>query len=152
VFATYVEFKRLYPDEFKFASKSELAEKQNFPSELPDGYLTRTETSENQTKYFLDCFEDTTEYRRLVHKIRQHIGYAEGDSWKSVFPILPTMLMVCESTKLQRRMTRIAQRELQSSIASLQFLVITFDKLSGSKSNEKATWSNVEDPEELVTL
>lgn len=153
VFATYVEFKRLYPGEFKFFSKSELAGRKHMPQQLPDAYLDRINKESGQTDhYFLDCFEDAELYRSLVYKIRQLINYAENDTWKKSLTTLPVILMVCESKKLERRMIRIAERELQSSIASLQFKTTIFDTLATVSSRKEAIWRDVEDYEKLVCL
>lgn len=153
VFNSYTEFKRLYVGKLKFYSKSEMASRKHMPSQLPDAYISLEDDKDGSARhFFLECFEDATEYRRLVNKIRQHINYAENDDWKSAFTSSPAILMVCESIKLKRRMIRIAERELQSSIADLQFLTTKRDQLSSSLDKDQAIWNDVTEPEKLLSI
>ncbi|HEY4963374.1 MAG TPA: replication-relaxation family protein [Candidatus Saccharimonadales bacterium] len=154
VFSVYVEFKRLYPEEFKFFSKSELAERKGMPERMPDAYLHRTVTSHTQANdYFLDSYEEATYYLVIQRKIRQYIKYAEDETWQNhTNRKLPTMLIVCETKALQRQMLRLAAKELDKTYVDLKFLATTTEALVSSQSKKELIWRNASEPEESTSL
>jgi len=148
VFAIYVEFKRLYPGEFNFFSSSELKDKKHLPKYLPDVYLSRkTRGNSRANDFFLDSYEEATYYRHLQTRIRQYIAYAESDKWQDATKRpLPTIIMVCETKSLERRMLRIAARELDTSYADLIFLAIDKEALTSAQNRDQLKWSNALEP------
>jgi hypothetical protein len=152
LFEIYVAFKRLYPDTFRFYSKNELAGKTNLPEELPDARLSRIKAKPNKDNdFFLECYEDSIVYRRLIIKIRRLIDYAETDKWqKRTDQMFPTILLVCESRTLQFRVIRLVKRVLDSSFASPIILTILKDDLV--KSGNESKWIKISDEDEFVLI
>jgi len=153
LFEIYVAFKKLYPNTFKFYSKSELAARSNLPKDAPDALISRIKTNSNHNNdYFLESYEDSIPYRRLIIKIRRFISYAENGSWEKLTDNkLPTILMVCESKTLQYRVMRLVHRELDSSYVDLKFLTILKEELV-KDSSDIPKWIRISDENELVGL
>ena len=153
LFEIYVRFKKLYPGTFRFYSKSELAGRPNLPEDAPDARVTRIKTdSKKDNDYFLESYEDSIPYRRLIIKIRRFISYAENGSWEKLTENkLPTVLMVCESKTLQYRVMRLVHRELDSSYVDLKFLTILKEELA-KDSSDIPKWIRISDENELVLI
>ena len=138
VLTIYLKLANLYP-KFKIYSKSSIRDLMN---NAPDMMLTKNKT----TTYLLDYYQDDITYRNLIVKIRRFIDYVDDLDQENLNPII---LIVCQSSSLQRKVTRLIKRELNNSYVYLTFLVITKDELLSSQN--KLKWLNVEE-EELVSL
>jgi hypothetical protein len=153
IFAIYVEFKRLYPEQFVFFSKTELAERKSMPKLLPDAYVKRINVSQTKANdYFLDSYETTTYYLQLQRKIREYINYAESETWENTTDSkLPTILMVCETKALQRRMMKLASKELEKTYVDLTFIATTKSALAEANKDENI-WIDAAEPEQSSFL
>ncbi len=138
VLTVYLKLANLYP-KFKIYSKSSI---RDLMDNAPDMMLTKNKT----TTYLLDYYQDDITYRNLIVKIRRFIDYADDLDQENLNPII---LIICQSTSLQKKVTRLIKRELNNSYVYLTFLIITKDKLLSSQNGLK--WLNVEE-EELVDL
>ena len=107
----------------------------------PDMMLTK-----NKTTYLLDYYQDEITYRNLIVKIRRFIDYTDNLDNEA---IILTILIVCQSRLLQKKVTRLIRRELNNSYVYLTFLIVTKDALLSSQ--DKLKWLNVEEYE-LVSL
>jgi len=136
VFKTYVTIKLRYPKAFQFYSKSELSSWKYLPRDLTDAYLIRNDTSNAKiiafgskdddqpvpNDYFLSFYEANAPYWRTKNSIRKYITYAESERWqKATKNDFPTVLIACETKKLERRLRNLSERELENSWASVRF-------------------------------
>jgi len=138
VLAIYLKLANLYP-RLKINTKSSI---RDLMDNAPDMMLTKNKT----TTYLLDYYQDDITYRNLIVKIRRFIDYADDLDQENLNPII---LIVCQATSLQRKVTRLIKRELNNSYVYLTFLIITKDELLSSQN--KLKWLNVEE-DELVNL
>jgi hypothetical protein len=121
--------------------------------EAPDAQLGRIKTDQlRDNDFFLESYEDSIPYRRLIIKIRRFITYAENGNWEKLTDDkLPTILMVCESKTLQYRVMRLVRRELDNSYVDLTFLTTTKEELAKDSPNI-LNWIRISDENELVLL
>lgn len=150
VFETYIQLKRLYQDQLKFFSKSELTGRRGLPKTLPDALLL-IKGRVHDRQYFLDTVEEKTSYVQSLVKLKQYVAYAESEKWQKAFADMPAILLVCESESIMRRMQRLAQKELETTFAEIKFLVTTKTKLQSAQHNEPI-WTDVDEPEEPRSL
>ena len=148
-----MEFKRLYPEQFVFFSKTELAERKSMPKLLPDAYVKRINVSQTKANdYFLASYETATYYLQLQRKIREYINYAESETWENTTDRkLPTILMVCETKALQRRMMKLASKELEKTYVDLTFIATTKSALAEAHKDENI-WTDAAEPEQSSSL
>lgn len=147
VFNVYNYFKHTYKGLFKFYSKTETRSMDYLPKQRPDGYLVDT-TSDK--KYFLDCLEDTMTYWTLRKTIKRYIYYFEHEIWqKTQDSPVPSVLIVCESEQLRRKIRNVIKKELDSTYAVIDFLIRTDTSL---KTDAKDKWTNPVDPDKLFGL
>ncbi len=138
VLTIYLKLTNLYP-KFKIYPKSSI---RDLMDNSPDMMLTKNKT----TTYLLDYYQEQITYRNLIVKIRRYIDYTDNLDQEA---IRPTILIVCQSSSLQKKVTRLIKRELNNSYVYLTFLITTKDELLSSQ--DKLKWLNVED-DELVNL
>lgn len=125
VFQTYIQLKTSYPGRYKFYSKSELIGKLHVPKQRPDAYLVDTQ---NDQSYYLEFLETSMSFWTLKKTIRKYITYAELGIWqKYQSKPLPTILLVCETDHLERKVKSMAIKELDKSYSDVSILT----KLSG---------------------
>ena len=129
----YLKLTSLYP-QFKIYPKSTIRDLMN---NAPDMMLTK-----NKTTYLLDYYQDEITYRNLIVKIRRFIDYTDNLDKEA---IIPTILIVCKSSLLQKKVARLIKRELNNSYVYLTFLIVTQDALLSSQ--DKLKWLNVEEYE-----
>jgi len=133
----YLKLANLYP-KFKIYPKSSI---RDLIDNAPDMMLTK-----NKTTYLLDYYQEQITYRNLIVKIRRYIDYTDNLDQEAIKPII---LIVCQSSSLQRKVTKLIKRELNNSYVYLTFLITTKDELLSGQNELK--WLNVED-DELVSL
>ncbi len=128
VFKVYVQLKNTYPGRFKFYSKTELMSKDYVPKTKPDAYLIDIQTSQH---YFMDYLEDTASFWTLRKTIRRYITYTELGIWQKYKPHTPhpNVLLICESSKLSKKVKTLISRELDSSYVDLGIHIKQVDKL-----------------------
>jgi len=124
VFQVYVQLKNQYPSRFKFYSKTELMGKDYVPKTKPDALLVDTETNQH---YFMDYLEDTASFWTLRKTIRRYITYAELGVWQKRKPGIPHpgILLICESSRLSKKVASLVNRELDSSFIDLGVQVVS---------------------------
>lgn len=124
VFKAYVELKNQHPGRFKFYSKTELMGKDYVPKTKPDALLIDTETNKH---YFMDYLEDTASFWTLRKTIRRYITYAELSIWQKYKPDTPhpSILLICESSRLSKKVASLVSRELDNSFIDLGAQVVS---------------------------
>ncbi len=146
VFKIHNYFKHTYPGRFSFYSKSELLGKTYLPKQRPDAFL-QDKTSDQA--YMLDCLEDTMSFWTLRKIIKRYIYYAEHEIWeKNQSTPQPTVLIVCESKQLQKKVSRIIAKELDNTYSDPKFLTTASEYFNDGTD----IWSNVLEPEKLISL
>ena len=146
LFAIYRLFKDFYGDKLHFFSKSELYSYNHFPKALSDAYLRL-----GDKELMLYVFEATTEYFMMRRKIKNFIEHNEEDIWRAATGNeYPNILIVCDISKLERRLQRYLTMTLEDK--DIEAYTTTRKALLSSQSSNDAIWSNVEEPNKLLSL
>lgn len=147
------ELKRLYPD-IKFFTRRDLIPYTHFPADPPGAFLALKAEGQADTKrFFLDIIPDSMPRYLLDGMIARYVEYFEAGGWDVTESELPTMLLLCESVTTEKRVIRQAAKKLQSLHSDEpKYLTSTIHALRNATRNEKNIWSDVDDPDELMTL
>ncbi len=84
-------------------------------------------------------------------KVAAYVDFFDGDSWQAVAGNnLPNLLLQCESGSTEKRVQRQIARQLSDEV--LECYTSTYLSLANANTNEYAIWSDVSEPENLVSL
>lgn len=140
ILAVYIQLRRQYGEALRFFTRAFLNHEdyEYFPQPLPDAYI-RLKAGERNKQFFLEMLHDDQPWFVAVRKILQHIKYEEDGDWAETDTNHPTILMVCESERLAKRVRKRAAKALDDSWDedNLEFAVTTKAQLLGE---EMAIW------------
>jgi hypothetical protein len=115
VFEIFTRLNDKHNNKLQFFTKSELYHYEDFPDPRPDAYF-RLNEGNNETQYFLEVLDTTQPDFALKKRIKQFIEYAEGGDWEDATGTpLPTVVLVCESKTLTRRLQKYTQLQVEVS-------------------------------------
>lgn len=150
-FQLYNKLTELYGDDLEFYSKSEASKYKIFPRVLPDGYLIKGDKS-----YMLEWLPASTDYPVIRGRLNRLVDHYHSGNWKAAGTNYPTILFVCANGNIQRQVQKIAKRSIQRDedidFNDMPVYTSTIKALLGSANKDIPIWSNVEDPDDLITL
>lgn len=146
ILAVYNQLHMRYGDKLKFFTKSQLGEYDYFPEKLPDAYI-RLKTNSGEKQFFLDIYHDNQPFFTALRRVKQYIDYSEEADWSVTETDFPTLLAVCESTSLQKRLRkRIVKLVDDSWEEDMKFALTTKNELI---SGQNVIWQLTEaEPDE----
>lgn len=151
IFAAYNQLKAQYGSKLDFFTKSDLARYEHFPKPLPDAFLT-LETKNNTRHFFVEILEDSQPFFTAVRKIKKYIDYKDSGEWAVTEAEFPTILFICESASLQKRLQKHTTKMLDKALVDdFAFATTTKEKLK-SFPEDDVIWQNVTDPDEMLSL
>lgn len=105
IFSTYCKLKEKHGENLRFFTKSQLVQYEYFPKPLPDAYV-RIQAGKDMTQYFLEMLQTERPFFVSVRKARRYIAYSETGEWEDTGTTLPTIVLVCDSETLKKRMDK----------------------------------------------
>lgn len=151
IFRLYNRLIEIYGDHLTFYSKTEMSTHDVFPKPLPDGFITIA-----SKPFLMEWLPATTAYPAIRGRLSQLITHYESSTWEQSGIKNPTVLFICEGTYIERQVQRIARRSILNSedidFDNMPMLTTTLNAFRGASSTRVPIWSNIEDPEEPVTL
>jgi hypothetical protein len=148
----YLKLHDLYGSSLSFYSKSEQAEYDYFPRPLPDAYFI-LETEQTSSQYMLEIVEASTQSWVIKKTLKRYINHVESGDWDETDSDYPTLLLVCETPSLERRIQQQATKLLDNSDTDeLTIYTTTTKALMDSNSPKDTIWSDVNEPDTLATL
>lgn len=151
LFAIHNRLKAQYGDALSFFTASDLNNDDSdyFPHPLPDAYIV-LETEDGEKQFFLDVFHDDQPYFVAVRKILQYIKYDEEADWTVTETDLPTVLAICESTSLAKRVRKRMVKALNDAWDDdVVFALAVKDELLNGNA---AAWYMTDEPDEKLSL
>ncbi len=150
MFRFYLKFDELYGRNLEFYTSSELAEQKHFPRPLPDGYMTFSGKYSNVADCMFELLESSTSLSRLRTRVTRYINHYDTNKWDGDYP---RILLVCDNTGLEQEIKSYTARTLdRKGVIGLDYYTTTLRALLSSDSRNKAIWSDVLDPENLISL
>lgn len=151
LFAIYNQLRTQYGEALHFFTTAELNKEEfdYFPRPLPDAYI-RLKAGRKNKQFFLDVFHDDQPYFVAVRKILQYVKYDDDAEWSVTDTDLPTILAICESSSLAKRVQKRMAKTLNDTWSDkLVFAVATKAALL---SGEPAIWQKVDGPSKKLSL
>lgn len=153
IFRAAFDFQRLHPG-LRFFTARDLAQYDNFPKKLPDGYLSlKVNPDEPPKRYFLDIIPDGTP-RYVVDKLVSDYNdfFTEG-GWDDTGSELPALLILTDTGASEKRFQRqIRKKQDLLDMDELHFYTSTLSALKNARVDDVVIWSEVNEPDELFTL
>lgn len=150
LFRFYMKLDELYGRNLEFFTSNELAEQKHFPRPLPDGYLKFSGKYSDIPDCMFELIESSTPLSRLRPRVTRYMTHLELEKWKGDYP---RILLVCDNAGLKQEIQRYIATTLdRKGIIGLDYYMTTLRALLASNSRNKAIWSDVLEPEELISL
>ena len=141
---------RLHSEHLLFFTRADMnrEEYDYFPRPLPDAYIRFKESGRH---FFLDILHDDEPSFVAKQRIRQYVKYDEDGDWAITETSLPTVLVVCESLNLAKRVQKHIARALDDAWtdSEMSFAFVTKTELM---SEEISVWQRADEPNERLTL
>lgn len=133
--------------------KRELADEayNYFPRPLPDGFLSLN-AKDKASYFFMEYIEAGTALGKLNYLFSKYVTYYEDDTWAVTELPFPVILCIAEDGRTERVVQRQIARVLNRSSTDLQFYTTTLQAVLDSSKKDDAIWSNIVDPDRLVSL
>jgi hypothetical protein len=107
LFTIYNRLRTQYGNAFGFYTRSVLSREdyEYFPQPLPHAYAT-LKTGKQKKQFFLEILHDDQPWFIAVRTILKYVSYAEDGDWEATETNLPSILLVCESERLAKRVLK----------------------------------------------
>ena len=154
VYAASFEFMKLHST-LKFFAKRELVPYSYFPNQRPDGFLSIriNGKDEEPLRFFVDYIEDSMPRFILDKKVKDYVTFFEEGGWDSTGRDLPTMLLLCESPRLEMRVQRLVSRKLYSlSSDEPLYYTTNLELLNNASKKKQVIWTSIDDSDEVLEL
>lgn len=140
IFTVYNRLRTHFGGSLHFFTRTFLKQEdfEYFPQPLPNAYIVLKGYGEEK-QFFLELLHDDQPWFVAVRKILQYIKYEEDGDWAEAGTNFPTILMVCESERLVKRVLKRIPKALADSYDEelIEFAVTTKEELL---SERRAIW------------
>lgn len=150
VFAINNQLEAIYGDRMELFTRSELAEYKNFPQPLPDAFISLKSSNQPRARtkyYFLEVFEDRKPFFAVARRVNEYVEYADTGEWENTGKKLPALLVICESTTLQKRLLKRFR-----SLDDFKFCSTTKAEFLASDNEDDAAWQDISRPGVMLRL
>ncbi len=149
--AIYIQLRRQYGEALRFFTRAILSHEDYdyFPQPLPNAYI-RLKAGKRDKQFFLEVLHDDQPWFVAVRKILLHIKYIEDRDWDGADTISPSILLICESGQLAKRVQKRIPKAMKDTYDEhlIEFAVTSKESLFSGK---KVIW-NASNDTELASL
>lgn len=147
----YLALRNSYPETFNLFTKSEQHTFDYFPDPRPDLYLNRIKQKSSHNEYMLDVFTDAPLFiiKKRAAAYMEH--YDSGDWEGGSDADYPGVLMVVKDSGMEKQLQQHLSRRLESQGLDGELFIYT-TTTNALLSQDPVIWSDVLEPEDLVTL
>jgi len=152
VYQSAYDFKRLHSG-LRFYTARDISEYENFPKNLPDGFLSLTVSEEEPKRYFLDIIPEGTPRYVIDKLVSDYNNFFSDGGWTDTGSGFPALLVLTDSGSFERRLQRqIRKRQDSIEMDSPHFYTSTLSALKKALTNDDVIWSDVTEPDELLAF
>jgi hypothetical protein len=143
----------MYPG-LKVFTKTEMRRYSYFPEQLPDAFISLPLANTKQPKrFFFDFIPERTPNFVVIKQLVTYAEYFEEGRWDEVDSTPPTLLLVIEEGKTEKYLQQlITNKFFRLGIADVYIYTTTVKSLTGETNQGASIWSDVLEPDELLTL
>lgn len=132
IFGIYNKLEGIFGQRFDMFSKNELTGMEGMPEILPDG-LMRLKTSDSarakERYHFLYYVEERQPLFAVSSTITKQLDYGDTENWNTFSARPPSVIIVCNSPALERRLHRQAGRIEDEATKGQNFYTTTLAEL-----------------------
>jgi len=145
IFAIRNQLKAIYSDSISFFTRTDLNQEDfsYFPQPLPDAYIS-LRIEKHEQLFFLDIISQDAPFFAIKKRIKQYIDYDEVGEWDDTGTTFPTILIVCPSETVQRKLLM----HLQKTETPLLFMLTTLNEIKKVSQND-VIWLVNDTPEKI---
>ena len=134
----------------QFFTRRELGCFDYLPTPLPDAYVV-LKLGTTTKRFFVELFTSDADQIPMSTRLRKLIAYHQDGSWGKSRGACPSVLCVCETSRIERQLTATVNRMLYSAGGDYGFHTTTLRALLKSASYDKI-WSSTAQPGRLLEL
>lgn len=138
------QFEGIFAGRLDFFTKSELHSYENFPRPLPDGFMTLRTSNGSRARarhHFVSIVEESKPFFVAIQELKKYIDFGDDNDWDGK---LPSILFICESPSLEKRLQKQSFRVENDADEDLKFYTTTYDRVLGMESAADAIWQPLE--------
>lgn len=151
VLSQILALKRTYPG-LKAYLRREMSRFTYFPKTLPDAFLSLSDGTTTR-RFFFDYVNDTQERKAFFQRVSTYIEFFDIGGWNVTNTETPVLLFVAEKGATEHRIKRLVKGAISKVEPNDDPIVCTTTKRSIDHiDTEAAIWTNIDDPDELLTL
>jgi hypothetical protein len=156
IFGIYNKLESVFGQRFDMFSKSELTGMEDMPETPPDG-LIRLKTSDSpraKERYlFLYYVEERQPLFAISNVITKQLEYGDSEDWQELFGKPPAVILMCNSSSLERRLHRQAGRVEDEAAKGQKFYTTTVtETMTITESNDAFLMPLKRMPDSRVSL
>lgn len=149
VFETCNLIKAEIGDAVRLFTKSELADFEYFPEQRPDAFI-RLKTTNGEQQYILEYLESSTPFKVILGKLKSYIKYSDEGEWEVTNSPLPHVLLVCDTSQLERRIHSYGIIVLEEADDEVLKFYTSNNQVLAEK--QKRPWTSLQDLDEKISL
>lgn len=148
LFAIYNQLKAQYGDALTLLTSSDLnrEEFEHFPQPLPDAFIS-LKTKGEEKQFFLDVYHADQPNFVGVRRVKQYISYDEDADWSVTETDLPTILAICETPSVAKRVQKYMNKSLDEAWSDSEVVYALTTKAEFMGGN-RAVWRLADEPDE----
>lgn len=128
IFSIYNKLEGIFGQRFDMFSKNELTGMEDMPETLPDG-LIRLKTSDSsrakERLFFVHYAEERQPLFAISNVITKQLEYGDSEDWQELFGKPPSVILMCDTTALERHLHRQAGRVEDEAAKGQKFYTTT---------------------------
>jgi hypothetical protein len=138
----------------KVFTKADMRRYSYFPEQLPDAFLSLPIAATKQPRrFFFDYVPMRTPNFAVIKRLIGYAEFFEDGGWDEVDGVPPVILLVIEEGKTEKYLQQlITNKFFRLGIADVYIYTSTVKSLSGEQTQDASIWSDVTDPEDLLSL
>lgn len=149
VFSIYCRLKAEYGESLKFITNVQLSNYDYLSDFTPRAYIRLTIDGEEKD-FFLEYWQTAKPFFTFLRRLKQYSDYYDAGEWEEgTGSDFPSVLLICDTSSLQKRLLKKSGGVLEDAGDDLKFYIATEDEV---KQGKAALWTDLSDQEELFTL
>jgi hypothetical protein len=134
IFDLYNKLESIYGQLFDMYSKSELTGMKDMPEVLPDGLIQLKTSDSPRAKercFFIYYVKERQPLLAISNVITKQLEYGDSEDWSELFAKPPAIILICDSSTLERRLHRQAGRVEDEAAKGHKFYTTTVAEIMG---------------------
>lgn len=149
-FSIYLKLNAQFGDNLSFLTKNQLTGRYDYFEDFIPGVYFRLKAPRKERDYFLEYLQSSKPFFAHTKRLKQYIDYADDGAWEAATDSdFPKVLLVCDSSKLQKRLFNQADNILEDADEELNFYLITKKELEQS---DESKLHNLANPNRTLSL